>query len=92
MKIVNVERLVDKLVKEFSETIDRNKMIYDDSLISYENVCNSCKIYIALFVIAFLIIAGTHSAYFYFPWYLKYVMLILTLLKQQFIKHVKGKY
>ena len=71
MKIVNVERLVDKLVKEFSETIDRNKMIYDDSLISYENVYYSCKIYIALFVMVFLIIAGTHGAYFYFHWYLK---------------------
>ena len=71
MKIVNVERLVDKSVKEFSETIDRNKMIYDDSLINYENVCNSCKIYVALFAIVFIIIAGTHSAYFYFHWYLK---------------------
>ena len=54
MKIVNVERLVDKLVKEFSETTDRNKMIYNDTLINYENVINSCKICIALFVIVFL--------------------------------------
>ena len=56
------KKLVDKLVEECSENIDGNKMIYND----YGNVCNSCTIYIELFVIAFLIIIGITSAYFYF--------------------------
>ena len=37
-------------------------MIYND----YEKVCNSCTIYIVLFVIAFSIIIGISSGYFYF--------------------------
>ena len=37
----------------------------------YENVCNSCTEYIALFVIAFLIIIGINGVFIYFHWYLK---------------------
>ena len=48
-------KLVDKLVEECSENIDGNKMIYK-TLNNYGKVCNSCTIYIVLFVIAFLII------------------------------------
>ena len=36
-----------------------------------EKVCNSCIIYIVLFVIAFIKIIGISRAYFYFHWYLK---------------------
>ena len=46
-------------------------MIYNETLNDYENVCNSCVIYIVLFVIAFLIIIGISSAFIYFHWYLK---------------------
>ena len=46
-------------------------MIYNGTLNDYKNVCNSCTIYIVLFVIAFLIIIGISSAHFYFHWYLK---------------------
>ena len=42
-------------------------MIHSD----YENLCNSCTVYIVLFVIAFLIIIGISSAFIYFHWYLK---------------------
>ena len=45
------KKLVDKLVKERSENTDKIE-IYD----GYENVYSSSTIYIALFVIAFLII------------------------------------
>ena len=45
------KKLVDKLVKERSENTDKIE-IYDD----YENEYSSSTIYIALFVIAFLII------------------------------------
>ena len=56
------KKLVDKLIEECSKNIDGKEMIYND----YENVCNSCTIYIVLFVIAFLIIIGISSAFIYF--------------------------
>ena len=46
------KQLVDKLVKECSENIDENEMI-SVTLNDYGSVCNSCAIYIVLFVIAF---------------------------------------
>ena len=46
-------------------------MIYNSTLNDYEKVCNSCTIYIVLFVIAFLISIAIGSMYFYFNWYLK---------------------
>ena len=49
-------------MEECSDNIDINEMIYND----YGNVYNSCTVYIALFVTAFLIIIGISSAYFYF--------------------------
>ena len=54
------------LIDEYSENIDENIMIYNGTLNEYGNVCNSCTIYIVLFVIAFLIIIGISRAYFYF--------------------------
>ena len=46
-------------------------MIYNSTLNHYGKKCRSCTVYIILFVIAFLIIIGISSAYFYFHWYLK---------------------
>ena len=63
--------LVDKLVEECSENIDGNEMICNDTLNDYEKVCNSCTIYMVLFVIVFLIIVDISSAFIYFNWYLK---------------------
>ena len=54
-------RLMDKLAEECSENIDRNEMIHNN----FENVCNSCTVYIVLFVIAFLIIIGVSSVFIY---------------------------
>ena len=62
-------KLFDKLVEEWSENIDENEMIYNGTLNNYRNVCNSCTIYILLFVTAFLIIISISSAYIYFHWY-----------------------
>ena len=61
-----------------------------------EKVCNSCIIYIVLFVIAFIKIIGISRAYFYFHWYLKKVLLMLIMvltlkLEQQFDRHINGK-
>ena len=61
------KKLVDKLVEECSENIDRNEIIHND----YGNVCSSCIIYIVLIVIAFLIIIGISSGFIYFHRYLK---------------------
>ena len=71
LKIVSVEKKSDKLVEECGENIDGNKMIYNENLNDYAKVCNSCTIYIALFVIVFLIIIGISSALICFHWYLK---------------------
>ena len=72
MKIVNVvKRIVDKLVKECRQNIDRNEMIYKATLNDYRNVCNSCTVCIIFLSNAFLIIISCNSTYFYFLWYLK---------------------
>ena len=59
-------------------------MIYNDTLNNYKKVCNSCTIYVVLFII-FLIISISISLIF-----------IGTqkkdTLKQQFIKNINGKY
>ena len=64
------KRLIDKLVEESSENIDKNGMIYNSTLKDYEKICISCTVYLVLFLIAFLMIIGISSAYFYFHWYL----------------------
>ena len=65
------KKIVDKLVEEFSGNIDGNEIIYNETLNDCKKVCNSCTIYIVLFVIAFLIIIAIGSAYFCNYWYLK---------------------
>ena len=60
-----------------------------------KKICSSCAVYIVLFAIAFLMIIGISSAYFYFHWYLKKDIIVLHLMpihKQPFIRHVNGKY
>ena len=44
-------------------------MIYDGTINDFKKVCNSCTIYIALFLI-FLIISIS-NVFIYFHWYLK---------------------
>ena len=80
---------IHKLVEECSKNTDGNEMLYNKR----GNVCNSCTVYIVLFAIAFLMIIGISRAYFYFHWYLKNILFLLRLipiLKQQFIKHKNG--
>ena len=71
-------KLIDKLVEECSENIDGNEMIYNKTFNDYKNICNSCTIYILLFVIAFLIIISISSGFIYFHWYLKKDSTIIT--------------
>ena len=63
---MQVQKLVDKLVKECSENIE-NEMI-SVTLQYYRSACNCCIIYIVLFVIAFQLIISISSSFFYFHW------------------------
>ena len=65
------KKLVNKLVEECSENIDGNKVINSGTLNYYENVCNSCTVYILLVVKACSIIIAISSAFIYFHWHLK---------------------
>ena len=53
-------------------------MVYNGTFNDYGNACISCKIYIVLFVIAFLIIIDISSAFIYFHWCLKKENAIIT--------------
>ena len=59
-------KIVDKLVEECSENIDGNEMLYNDILNAIPlnaKVCNSCTIYIVLFVIFFVIRISISSVF-----------------------------
>ena len=88
--------LVVKLAEEFSENIDGNKMIYNKTLNDYGEIFNSRTVYIVLLVIFFIISISISSVFIYFHWSLKkkilFVLSLTPILKQQFIKHINGKY
>ena len=95
------KRLIDKLVEECSENIDGNEMPYNEtldviSLNVYKKMCNSCTMYIVLFVLFFIRSICIISVLIYFFYcYLKndnVSVKIILVLKQQFIKHINGKY
>ena len=59
--------LIDKLVEECNENIDRNEMI--SVILNYwGNVRGSCTVYIVLFVIFFIISISISMFYIYFLW------------------------
>ena len=62
-------KLVDKLVEKYSEIIDQNKIIYNSILNDYENVWNSCTVYMVLLVIFFMVSISISSVFIYFHWY-----------------------
>ena len=69
------KRLVDKLVEECSENINK-KELHPNELISvtsndYKNVGGSCTIYIVLLVIFFIISISISCAFVYFYWFSK---------------------
>ena len=65
------KRIVGKLVDEYSENIDGNEMICNGTLNDYGNVCNSCTLYIVLFIIFLIISRSISSEFIYFHWNLK---------------------
>ena len=62
------KRLIDKLVEKFDEDNDANKMIHHVTLHDYGKVCKSCMLYVALLIIAFIIIIVISDACIYFYW------------------------
>ena len=64
------EMLIDKLIEECSENIDKNKMT-NVTLNKYKNICRSFTIYI-IFLVVFLIISiSIGSVFLHFYCYLK---------------------
>ena len=70
------KRIIDELVEECSENIDGNEMLYNQTLNAiplhvYKKVCNSCTVYVVLFVIFLITSIWICSIFMYFHWYLK---------------------
>ena len=65
MKIVNVKRLVDKLVEECPENSDEAKMVSENE---HKNKCSSCILYIVLFSIFFAINIGIGAYFVYYKY------------------------
>ena len=62
------KRLIDKLVKDYSEDINGNKMNYNVSLNYHRKVCNSCTIYIVLLIIISTTLMALAVYIFIFIW------------------------
>ena len=65
------EKRISKLVEECSEDIDGNEMVFNATLNDHRRLCNSCTIYIVLFVMFFIISISISSAFIYFHCYSK---------------------
>ena len=64
-------RLIDKLVEEYNENIDGNKMICNSTSNDYGKICNFCAVYIALWAIPFITSISISNIFIYFHWYLE---------------------
>ena len=61
-----LKRLIDKLLEEWSENIDGNKVIYNGTLNDYGKISNTCTVYIVLLVVFFIISISVSSVFIYF--------------------------
>ena len=69
MKIVNAEKLADKLIDECAETIDETKLInitFTENENNYK--CGSCMVYIVLMTVVIAISTGTTVYLVYYDW------------------------
>ena len=87
--------MVDKLVEECTEAVKEVKLVKITST-GNENKrkCSSCTLYIVLFLVIFLINIGIGTTSIYFYWYLKKMLLVLSLvpvLKQRLNKLINGR-
>ena len=65
------QRITDKLVDQCSENIYENETLDVIPLNVYKKVCNSCMVYIVLFVVFLITSICICSVFIYFHWYLK---------------------
>ena len=63
------KRIIDKPIEECSENIE--KELYSNEINDYEKICNSCRVFIVLFIIFFILSISISSAFIYFHWCLK---------------------
>ena len=78
------KRIIDKLVEECSENIDRNEMLYNETLNAtpfnvYKKACNSCMVCIVLFVIFLITNICICCIFIYFHWYFKKITWLVIL-------------
>ena len=72
------KKIISKLVEQCSEDIDENEIFYNDTLNViplnfYKKACNSCIVYIVLFVIFLTTNICICCIFIYFHWYLKII-------------------
>ena len=65
------KRIIYKLVEECSENINENEMLYNETLNAiplnvYKKVCNSCMVYIVLFVVFLITSICICNVFIYF--------------------------
>ena len=70
------KKITDKSVEEYSENIYENETLDINPLDAiplnvYKKVCNSCMVYIVLFVVFLITSICICSVFIYFHWYLK---------------------
>ena len=75
------KKLIDKLVEEYSENIDENEMLYNETVDVFslntiplntdKKMCHYCTICIVLFAVFFITSICIRSVFIYFHWYLK---------------------
>ena len=70
------KKIIDKLVEECSKNIYENETLDINPLNTiplnvYKKMCNSCMVYIVLFVAILIISISICSVFIYFHWYLK---------------------
>ena len=66
-------KVVGELVEECSKNIDENKMVYKETfnILLNNYKCNSCTLYVLLFVVILVISVIISSIFIYFYWYSK---------------------
>ena len=80
--------LVDKLVEECTENVEKVKLTEITSAEDknkHENKCSSSTLYIVLFETIFTINVGIGTYFVHFHWYLKKILLVLSLV--HILKH-----
>ena len=83
------KKIVDKLIEECREEIDGNKTIYNTTLNDYGNICDSCTIYIVLFIIFFIISISISTTYLFLLiiLILKLALILILILILVILKH-----